>query len=90
MTTRPFSYAPEPWTHDWDCRTVGNFGDVGYGNLYGIDVTILADSAEQAEQRALTYIDANYDDPTPLHAEANPTPVAPGRYKVRVTWRDQG
>lgn len=88
MATDFSPFAGETWSHDWRFDVQSQFGDPDEDPEFGCVATILADSPEQAERRTLIYVPANFDDPTmPLRAEAEPTPVAPGTYRVKVIWR---
>lgn len=87
MATNYSPFQDEAWSHDWDYAPKSFFGDPDETPEHGVIATIRADSPEQAERRVLIYIVANFDDDAPLRAEANPTPVTPGTYEVKIVWR---
>lgn len=88
MSTRAYSYPDEPWTHDWGYEVVGFFGDADRDPAHGVLVTITAGSPLQAEQRALTYLIANFHDPVDgrLESSADLEPISENRYCTRITW----
>ena len=86
MATLAGSYTEEQWTHDWQYGVESFWGDADYDDEHGAFVTIVADSPQQAEQRALTYAIANFDGPRPIKAEADPGLVEPGKCRVKLTW----
>jgi hypothetical protein len=86
MATLAGSYVEEQWTHDWQYGVESFWGDADYDDEHGAVVTIVADSPEQAEQRALTYAIANFDGPRPIRAEAEPERVDLVSYRVRLVW----
>lgn len=87
MATVFSPFPGEPWSHDWAYAPESWFGDPDETPEHGVVATINADSPEEAEKRVLVYIPANFDDPDmPLRAEAEETPVEPGRYRVKVVY----
>jgi hypothetical protein len=96
MTTHMYSFAPlaQHWseTKDWAAKIVSHFGDPDEGVEHGLVLTTRATDPVNAEQRALTYIELNFDDPMDRKvtaiAELEPvdTDLFETTYRVRVSW----
>lgn len=86
-TSYPTTLPPVP-ADRWDARVTGNSGDPDEGSAF-LTLVVTATSAAEAEQRALAYLDHDYeDDLRGASAEAlghtGPDDPTPSAWTVRI------